>query len=103
MKKTLLINLASLGLCGIMFSCNSTKMHHAKFYNKLGEGAEQEGYHHNEAQRVLDLNERNEEANQKKADVINEEISANLNRLNKPNLYNSAPQKAKKKRFTFYL
>jgi hypothetical protein len=103
MKKTLFINIVGLGMCGILFSCNGTKTHQAKFYNKLGEGAKLDGFHHNEAQRVIDLNEKNEAADQKKAAIISEQTSASLNKLNKPNAYNSIPQKAKKKRFTYYL
>lgn len=87
----------------LLFACNSTRVHHAKFYNKLGEQAEQEGFHHNEAQRVIDLNEINKDKNQEKSAETKLETSNNLNILNKPNTYNSAPQKVKKKRFTFYL
>jgi hydroxymethylpyrimidine pyrophosphatase-like HAD family hydrolase len=103
MGNTIFINMIGLGICTILFSCNGTKIHQAKFYSKLGEGVKQEGFHHNEAQRVIDLNEKNEVADQKKAVIINEQTSETLNKLNKPNMYNSIPKKAKKKRFTYYL
>jgi uncharacterized protein YdbL (DUF1318 family) len=85
-------------------SCWHHKVHKAMFYSKLGEqNANHDGYHSNEAQRLLDFNEINKNANQEHAQETQEKISADLNEINKPNKYNSRPLKAKKKKFRFYM
>ena len=86
-----------------LFSCKRLKVHHAMFYQKLGNDADKDGFHHNEAQRVLGYNEINKEANQEHAAETQRTIGENLNTLNQPNTYNAKTQKVKKKRFTFYL
>jgi hypothetical protein len=90
---------ASLGI----LSCKHPKIHHAIFYKKLGKDADKDGFHHNEAQRVLEYNEMNKEANEKHAIETQQTIGESLNTINQPNNYNAKTQKVKKKRFTFYL
>lgn len=102
MLKHLLL-LAYLTVSLGMLSCKHHKVHHAIFYQKLGKDADKDGFHHNEAQRVLEYNEMNKEANEKHAIETQQTIGENLNTLNQPNTYNAKTQKVKKKRFTFYL
>ena len=86
-----------------LLSCKAHKVHHAKFYKKLGNEAEKDGFHANETNRVLDFKEENKNAHESEIQENKEETSKNLKKLNKPNTYNSKVQKTKKKRFSFYM
>lgn len=89
---------------GCTAACNGHKWHKAKFYNDIGtENATNEGYHANEAKRLLDYNDQNKEVNEKHARKTQEDLSQDLNELNKPNSYNTKKEKSKKKRFRFYM
>jgi hypothetical protein len=46
-----------------LLACKRQKVNQAIFYQKLGSDAEKGGFHHNEAQRVLEYNEMSMEAN----------------------------------------
>ena len=88
----------------ILSGCNHHHVHKLVFYGKMNKKeAHKEGYHANEAKRLLDYNEITKETNQEQAKEGQEKLSSDLNQLNKPNKYNSKPQKAKKKRFGFYM
>jgi len=103
--KTLIYILITAGLSGLV-ACNHHRIHKAQFYNKLGEAkAGDEGYHSNEANRLLDYNEQNKEANQEHAEDAQKEVAKNLNQLNKPNTYNTKTGKKqkKKKKYNFHL
>ncbi len=85
-------------------ACSGHKLHKAQFYNKLGEeNATNEGYHANEAKRLLEFNEQNKSANQAHAKRTQAKINEDLGELNKSNKYNSKTQKEKKKKFQFYM
>lgn len=89
--------------CFLLGACGH-KAHQAKFYRKIGEtNATDEGYHANEANRLLEYNEMNKEVNQKHAKEIQKKKNEDLTQLNKPNAYNSKTQRPKKKRFAFYM
>jgi hypothetical protein len=103
MKTTLIYITTWLFLCTLC-SCFGHRLHKAQFYNKLGEeNATNEGYHANEASRLLDYNEQNKEVNQEHAKKTQMKIGKDLNQLNKPNRYNSREHKAKKLKFQFYM
>jgi len=87
-----------------LLSCNSNhQLHKTGYYRKMGEGnATDNGYHSNEANRLLEFNEINKDANEKHAADAQEEKAKDLNTLNKPNKYNTKTVKKKKKRFSFY-
>ena len=101
MKRTALISLFFM-MIGLA-ACNHHRVHKAQFYSKMGEqNATDNGYHHNEAQRLLDYNEQNKAANEKHAQDTQEAIAKDLGELNKPNKYSSKTPKKKKKKFSFY-
>ena len=88
----------------LSMSCSKQARHSASFYNKLGaDNVEAEGYHANEANRVLDLKSTYKDSNEKAANEKKAETSENLNTINKPNKYNSGIQKTRKKRYNFYM
>jgi len=102
MKKTYLL----LIICAscLFGACHGHKAHQAKFYRNIGEdNATDEGYHSNEAKRLLDYNDQNKEVNQKHAKETQKKINDDLTQLNKPNAYSTRVQKPKKKRFAFYM
>ena len=93
--------LSLLAFC--ILSCNSHHLHKAKYYKKMGEGsATDNGYHSNEANRLLEFNELNKDVNEAHAEKTQMDIAKDLNTLNKPNKYNTKTVKKKKKRFCFY-
>lgn len=85
-------------------ACTHHAVHKAQFYNNIGEGnATDNGYHANEAKRLLDYNDLNKEANQKHAKETQEKLNSDLGKLNKPNSYNAKTTKPQKKKFKFYM
>lgn len=104
MKRSNLILVVAALSVGLL-SCSHHRVHQVKYYKKLGEeNATNEGYHANEAQRLLSYNEENKEANDKHAEKTKAEQSKNLNEMNKPNSYNmkTGKKQAKRKKYSFY-
>ncbi|HSZ24205.1 MAG TPA: hypothetical protein VK766_00720 [Cytophagaceae bacterium] len=64
---------------GIISSCSGGKAYKLNGYEKEA----QEGYHANEANRLIDKNAQNKKANQKAAEKSKQEQNARLNTLNK--------------------
>jgi hypothetical protein len=92
MKKALVI----LVLGTLISACARDSAYRMSEYEKKA----QRGYHANEAQRLLDSNEKNKKANQKAADKYREEQNKQLNSINNRN--NKKYTSSNNRTFKFY-
>lgn len=66
------------------------------------ENATNEGYHANEAKRLIEYKDQNKNSIENATEEVKKENNKNLTELNKPNAYNSKKSKKQKKKFSFY-
>ena len=91
--------------CIVQYGCHhNIHLHKQMYYDQMEEDEiASEGYHANEAHRILDYKTKNKLRHKEEEEKKKEKLQEDLNNLNKPNEHSSKQKKLKKKKFDFYM